>query len=97
MAARYGGEEFAVILSNTNAAGALSVAEAIAKAVRDEAIPHRRATAAAVVTVSIGVATHFPDVQKTPEKLVAAADEALYAAKRAGRNRVIMKAEIENK
>ena len=94
MAARYGGEEFAIILSNTNAAGALSVAEAIAAAVRRAAIPHRRATAEAVVTVSIGVATCYPDVQKTPETLVSVADEALYAAKRAGRNRVIMKAEI---
>lgn len=87
-AARYGGEEFAVILANTDAEGAMRVAEAIAQGVRDLAIEHRRATAVPVVTVSIGVATVMPDVRETPEGLIGAADHALYAAKRAGRNRI---------
>lgn len=88
LAARYGGEEFVVILSNTDATGALRVAQAIAAAVRNEAIPHVRATATPVLTVSVGVATHLPDALSSPENLVGAADAALYAAKRAGRNRV---------
>ena len=87
-AARYGGEEFAVILANTDTEGAMRVAEAIAQGVRDLAIEHRRATAVPVVTVSIGVATVMPDVRETPEGLIGAADHALYAAKRAGRNRI---------
>jgi diguanylate cyclase (GGDEF)-like protein len=95
LAARYGGEEFAVILPNTNAAGALAVAEALAAGIRGAAIPHRRATAAVVVTVSIGVATQQPALQKTAEELVGAADTALYAAKRAGRNRVMVSDEMD--
>lgn len=87
-AARYGGEEFAIILANTDAAGALRIAEAVAAAVRDTAMPHRRATAADVVTVSVGVATQVPDGRQGPESLVSRADQALYAAKRAGRNRI---------
>lgn len=87
-AARYGGEEFAIILANTDTAGALRIAEAVASAVRDTAMPHRRATAADVVTVSVGVATQVPDGRQGPESLVSRADQALYAAKRAGRNRI---------
>ncbi|MDQ5905593.1 MAG: hypothetical protein QG590_74, partial [Pseudomonadota bacterium] len=88
LAARYGGEEFCVILANTDAGGALRVAEGIAAAVRNMDIPHKRATAARVVTVSIGVATSLPEVRHSPQDLLAAADAALYVAKRAGRNRV---------
>lgn len=88
MVARYGGEEFVVILANTDAAGALRVAEGLAAAVRNAAIPHPRATAAKVLTVSIGVATSLPDVRRSPQDLVAQADAALYVAKRGGRNRV---------
>ncbi|MDQ5882229.1 MAG: hypothetical protein QG616_2061 [Pseudomonadota bacterium] len=88
LAARYGGEEFCVILANTDAGGALRVAEGIAAAVRNMDIPHKRATAARVVTVSIGVATSLPEVRRSPQDLLAAADAALYVAKRAGRNRV---------
>ena len=87
-AARYGGEEFAVILAHTDAEGAMRVAEAIAQGVRDLGITHRRATAAPIVTVSIGIATMMPDVRESAGGLVGAADHALYAAKRAGRNRI---------
>ena len=89
-AARYGGEEFAVVLPNTDVEGAQRVAEAIAERVRALAIPHRRATAAPIVTVSIGVAALVPDSRQGPEHLIAAADQALYAAKRAGRNRIVV-------
>lgn len=78
--ARYGGEEFAVLLPDTDGAEALAFAERIRTAAESHPFPHRS------VTLSLGVAT--VDAQGTPEALIAAADEALYAAKRSGRNRV---------
>lgn len=84
--ARYGGEEFAVILPETADSGAQVLAERIRVAVAGHtlAIDDRRRIN---VTVSIGLA-NFPDDAGTDAKLIAAADSALYAAKRAGRNRV---------
>ncbi len=86
--ARYGGEEFAVILPATNAAGALSLADRVRRAVEGLAIAHERSDVAAVVTISVGVATVRPNGSGTPADLVAAADAALYRAKREGRNRI---------
>lgn len=83
---RYGGEEFAVILPETPGGGAIVAAERVRGSVA--AAPITIAWGKDVhVTVSIGAAA-FPDDAKSPEALVAMADEALYAAKRAGRNRV---------
>jgi diguanylate cyclase (GGDEF)-like protein len=79
-AARYGGEEFAVLLPATSTDDAVEVAERLRAAI--ESMP-----AGLQVTVSAGVAT-FPFDGTGPDGLVAAADEALYAAKRGGRNRV---------
>jgi diguanylate cyclase (GGDEF)-like protein len=85
--ARYGGEEFAAILPSTPARGAHAVAEMLRSRVESLATPHSGA-ASGVVTISLGVATASPGVASSPEALVAAADEALYRAKRAGKNRV---------
>ncbi len=87
LVARYGGEEFLAILPGTDAAGALAVAERIRASVEDLAIPHD-GHARGFVTVSIGVATLRPLPGDGTAGLVKAADEALYAAKRAGRNRI---------
>jgi diguanylate cyclase (GGDEF)-like protein len=87
-AARYGGEEFAVLLPNTDEAGAMRIAEQIRAAV--QALQHRHvASSHHVLTVSIGVATARGDAMATSRELVNAADEALYEAKDAGRNRVL--------
>ena len=81
--ARFGGEEFVVLLPDTDAAGAVEVAERMRGlvAARDQGDGRR-------VTVSIGTATLWADTPSTPEELIATADMALYAAKRDGRNRV---------
>jgi diguanylate cyclase (GGDEF)-like protein len=79
--ARYGGEEFAVICADLAAAAAADLAERLrarVAALRGPAHP---------VTISIGVAT-WDDRMRLPERLIAAADRALYEAKRRGRNRV---------
>ncbi|NRF71103.1 diguanylate cyclase [Aquincola sp. S2] len=92
LAARYGGEEFAVVLPNTDAAAAALVAERIRAAVAALALPHGASETAACVTVSLGVATlaaqPLPGAADTPQTLLARADQALYRAKAAGRNRV---------
>jgi diguanylate cyclase (GGDEF)-like protein/PAS domain S-box-containing protein len=85
--ARYGGEEFAAILPNTDAAGAIAVAESIREAIRDLAIPHEQSDVSAILTVSMGIASIVPCCGKSPDELIAAADRALYDAKRQGRDR----------
>lgn len=79
--ARYGGEEFAVILPSTGAEMAGLTAERLRRSVEAASFPHRP------ITVSIGVATLRDACD--PTELIAKADEALYAAKHGGRNRVL--------
>jgi diguanylate cyclase (GGDEF)-like protein len=79
--ARYGGEEFAVLLTDTVGEGALQVAERIRTRVAAEDVPGRK------ITISIGMA-EFPIHGHSAEAVISRADEALYAAKRAGRNRI---------
>ncbi|MGB3865907.1 MAG: diguanylate cyclase [Xanthobacteraceae bacterium] len=87
-AARYGGEEFCVLLPDTDVTRAAEIGEMIRSSVRDLAIPHR-AAATPFVTLSIGVAAARPTPVLRPCDLLEAADAALYAAKRDGRDRVI--------
>ncbi|MGL4375545.1 MAG: sensor domain-containing diguanylate cyclase, partial [Microcoleaceae cyanobacterium] len=84
---RYGGEEFAVILPNTDAPGAIAVAEYIQQAIRDLKIPHRKSDVSEFVTVSMGIATIIPSFGTSSDELVARADKALYSAKQLGRDR----------
>ncbi len=87
MVARYGGEEFAVILPRATREGAMALAERIRQSVADAQLRHLPYTPG-IVTVSIGVASMRPDNAKDETALIQCADRALYAAKRAGRNRV---------
>lgn len=88
LAARYGGEEFVVLLPGTAAGGARTLAERIRQAVEQLAIRHPASDASRGVTVSLGVATVRVIPGFDGRALQEAADRALYAAKRGGRNRV---------
>ncbi|MBF0274957.1 MAG: diguanylate cyclase [Nitrospinae bacterium] len=88
VAARYGGEEFAVIAPETTLEGMMQICELIRSALKAAAIPHKQSKIADIVTLSMGVACQHPDQDDTPDLLVQKADEALYRAKSAGRNRV---------
>ncbi len=87
-AARYGGEEFCLLLPGGNAARAMQAGEAVRAAVENLAIPHLTSPTKAV-TVSVGVATVVPGAAQPQDDLIEAADTALYAAKRRGRNAVV--------
>jgi two-component system chemotaxis family response regulator WspR len=87
LAARYGGEEFAIVLPDTDAAGAMIVAQACIRHLASLNIENRDAKPHGMVTMSIGVATLLPSPSGSVEALLTAADSALYAAKNGGRNR----------
>jgi len=88
LAGRYGGEEFCLLLPNTDTARALQIGEMVRAAVSALSVPH--ATSAFLkVTVSVGVAAASPSDLEKPRDLIEAADAALYAAKRRGRNTVV--------
>jgi diguanylate cyclase (GGDEF)-like protein/PAS domain S-box-containing protein len=92
--ARYGGEEFVAILTDTDQKGAEILAERIRIAVERLEIPHSESDIAPFVTVSLGVATVQSTRLDSPEQVVALADEAMYCAKREGRNRISLKTEV---
>jgi len=85
LAARFGGEEFVVILTGVPQEGASHVAERLVQGVRDLNIAHGTDR----VTISVGVATAWPDAESDPARLVNAADLALFRAKNEGRNRLV--------
>lgn len=96
LAARYGGEEFAMLLPNTDAAGCALVGERIRKAIEEAGLVHLGNPESGRVTVSVGGTTGRPALERTAgvNSLVEAADQALYAAKNAGRNRLTMSGDV---
>lgn len=93
MAARYGGEEFAAILPATDLGGAMILADRIRAALQAKDLL-KRSTREKLgrITASVGVATFHPG--DTPSTLIERADRCLYAAKRAGRNRIVGETEL---
>ncbi len=88
MAARYGGEEFMLVLSETNADGAVWIAERVRQMVADLKVIHY-ATPSKQVSVSCGVVTVLPESGRTLEVFLKSVDAALYQAKRGGRDQVV--------
>jgi diguanylate cyclase (GGDEF)-like protein len=85
---RFGGEEFVVVLKGNSLPVAHAIAERIRAAVQEAAIPHPGSRNGEVVTISVGVASAFLGCDIGTGTVIAAADVALYAAKRSGRNQV---------
>lgn len=88
LVARFGGEEFALILGGTDSAGAVTIANHALENLRDLEIQHASSPIGEILTVSVGIATVLPRMGSTEADLIKAADEALYQAKKSGRNRM---------
>lgn len=87
--ARYGGEEFACLLPETGIEGANAIGQTLCESIRDLEIPHEFSKTKDHVTVSVGGATVPVGLDTSIEELIRAADTNLYAAKDAGRDRVV--------
>jgi two-component system, cell cycle response regulator len=88
LACRYGGEEFVIVMPETDMAVAAIVAERIRRRIASEPFAIRAGAAALDVTISIGLAA-LSGVEDTAAQILKRADQALYRAKRDGRNRVV--------
>lgn len=89
LVARYGGEEFALLLPDCDTVAAAGLAADCVEAVRALGISHACSPAAPQVTISVGFSSCTVAAERSAEQLVAEADQALYRAKRAGRNRCL--------
>ncbi|MCJ8319459.1 MAG: diguanylate cyclase [Colwellia sp.] len=87
MGCRYGGEEFCLILPDTDAEGALALAEALRLSISDE--PCNYQDLAINLTISCGISTYLQQDNVQPEQIFSGADEALYRAKKDGRNQTL--------
>ena len=91
LVARMGGEEFAVIMPDSDLAGAVNVAERLRKRIKDSPIDIPESVTPIAVSVSIGAAVLLPDANEDTHAVFKRADLALYEAKKVGRNRVVGK------
>ncbi|MGK7918590.1 MAG: diguanylate cyclase [Trichodesmium sp.] len=90
MVARYGGEEFVLILPNTQHEGAIAISEQIQQRIRELAITHESSEVSAIVSLSLGIASVIPATESSPQELINMADQALYQAKKQGRDRAVI-------
>ncbi len=94
LACRYGGEEFALIIAEVDTEGAHKCVESIREAIKHLSL-HNRGQTLGTITVSAGIAT-YPAHGDNSEDLIRAADEALYQAKKAGRDCIIVYEQLES-
>ncbi len=94
LSARYGGEEFVLLVPETAKSGGLVLAEDLRGAIEDQPFEGRETQPGGRVTLSLGVAT-FPEDGADALAIIAAADRALYEAKKKGRNRVCCVEKVE--
>jgi diguanylate cyclase (GGDEF)-like protein len=87
LVARYGGEEFVIILPDTDLIGAHQVAERVASETKQLRFPHVNSSVQPYITLSVGIANVTPHLEMTWQQLIRMADQALYQAKRSGRDR----------
>ncbi|HEY6130614.1 MAG TPA: GGDEF domain-containing protein [Halioglobus sp.] len=90
LVARYGGEEFILLLPGASAASALRTAERLREMIVQARISHASSAVADHITVSQGLITVRPDGEYQPADLIRRADKALYSAKGAGRNTIVV-------
>jgi diguanylate cyclase (GGDEF)-like protein len=96
LAARYGGEEFALVLTNSSAEQARIIAEQMRKKIMETTIKYEKSVSTNI-TVSLGVASMVPGIgQANPDALILEADQAMYRAKRSGRNRVVVSGQSDD-
>jgi diguanylate cyclase (GGDEF)-like protein len=88
--ARYGGEEFVMLIPDMTTEQAGEFAQRLCVSIADLNVPHETSLAAASITISVGVKVAVPEFDFDGRSLLKAADDALYEAKRQGRNRVVM-------
>ncbi len=94
---RYGGEEFVIIAPEVKSSEAINLAERLRKKVESTEFPgEEKSQPNGKVTISVGLAS-FPDDGTSIEEILKAADQALYTAKKNGRNRVVQYCEIADK
>ena len=86
LAARYGGEEFALVLPDTDTAGAIRVVQLVRHHLQTLDLPHGASPSGNTITLSFGIVTVSPTPDSPAEAILELADQALYAAKDAGRN-----------
>jgi diguanylate cyclase (GGDEF)-like protein len=90
IAARYGGEEFVLALFDLSSESVRELTEQLRMSIHELRIPHEDSITASYVTASIGAAIVAPRMGRSPDGAVQVADEALYGAKRSGRNCVVV-------
>lgn len=96
LAARYGGEEFAIVLPDCDGASAIELAQRMRLKIEEIGLIHETSVAAAVVTVSAGVASVHSQMAVSPTEIIEFADQQLYVSKHHGRNQVSFQELTEN-